>query len=265
MNRKALLAALVAGLIGLGMLVVYLQRYKEEASGGAPVRVVIARQDIALGARITKGMIGLRDLPETYVEDRHIRATDAQRILGVRVSMGVKAGESIMWTDLATTSEERRDLSGLVQTGKRAITIRADSTSSFGGLLRPGDRVDVLLTTGATQSSPESRTLPLLQNLLVLACGQDMGGARAAVTPEGGRRTGDMNQVTVAVTIQQAQLLTYAQERGSLSLALRNPDDIAVLEGLPDTTSADIMESERRATTQHAGRPVQTRQIEHVQ
>lgn len=264
MNRKALLAALVAGLIGLGMLVVYLQRYKEEASGGAPIRVVIARQDIALGARLTKGMIGLRDLPETYVEDRHIRATDAQRILGVRVSMGVKAGESIMWTDLATTSEERRDLSGLVQTGKRAITIRADATSSFGGLLRPGDRVDVLLTTSASESSPESRTLPLLQNLLVLACGQDMGGARAAVT-EGGQRRGDLNQVTVAVTIQQAQLLTYAQERGSLSLALRNPDDIAVLEGLPDTTSADILQSERRATTQHAGRPVQTRQIEHVQ
>lgn len=264
MNRKALLAAVVAGLIGLGMLVVYLQRYKEEASGGAPIRVVIARQDIALGARLTKGMIGLRDLPETYVEDRHIRATDAQRILGVRVSMGVKAGESIMWTDLATTSEERRDLSGLVQTGKRAITIRADATSSFGGLLRPGDRVDVLLTTTASETSPESRTLPLLQNLLVLACGQDMGGARAAVT-ETGRRSGDLNQVTVAVTIQQAQLLTYAQERGSLSLALRNPDDIAVLEGLPDTTAADILESERRSTTQHAGRPVQTRQIEHVQ
>ncbi len=264
MNRKALLAALVAGLIGLGMLVVYLQRYKEEASGGAPIRVVIARQDIPLGARVTKGMIGLRDLPETYVEDRHIRATDAQRILGVRISMGVKAGESIMWTDLATTSEERRDLSGLVQTGKRAITIRADATSSFGGLLRPGDRVDVLLTTGATESSPESRTLPLLQNLLVLACGQDMGGARSAVT-EGPRRSGDMNQVTVAVTIQQAQLLVYAQERGSLSLALRNPDDIAVLEGLPDTTAADILESERRSTAQHAGRPVQARQIEHVQ
>ena len=85
-------------------------------------------------------MIGIRDLPAAYVEERHIRAADLQRIIGVRVSMGVKANESLLWTDLATTAQQRRDLSGLVRNGMRAVTIRAPASSAFGGLLRPGVR-----------------------------------------------------------------------------------------------------------------------------
>ncbi len=34
-----------------------------------------------------------------------------RRILGVRVSMGLRANQVAMWTDLATASDARRDLS----------------------------------------------------------------------------------------------------------------------------------------------------------
>src|SRR5688572_29806238 len=167
MNRKALLAAALAAVAGLVMLFLYMERFKAEATGGAPVGVVFAVQDIPLGTAITKQMVGIRPLPQAYVEDRHVVASDARRIIGVRVSMGVKANESVLWTDLATTSEQRRDLSALVRNGMRAITVRADVTSSFGGLLRPGDRVDVLLTAARSEGgSGERVTIPLLQNLL---------------------------------------------------------------------------------------------------
>jgi pilus assembly protein CpaB len=106
----------------------------------------MAVQDIPLGTVLTDRMLGVRYMPEAYVEFRHIRARDAARIIGVRMSMEVKANESILWSDLATTTGERRDLSSLVRNGMRAITIRADATSGFGGLLRPGDRVDAFLT-----------------------------------------------------------------------------------------------------------------------
>ncbi len=254
MNKAALLAAAVAALIGLGLLWLYMKRFEEEASGGTPVAVVMATQDIPLGTTITQEMVGIRNLPSSYVEERHIQAADAQRIIGVRVSMGVKANESLLWTDLATTAQQRRDLSGLVRNGMRAVTVRADLTSNFGGLLRPGDRVDALLTTVRGETR-DTVTIPLLQNVLVLAVGADTGAQELPGRREDRER---FNEVTVSVTVEQAQILTFAQQAGTLTLILRNPDDIAILEELPETTASDIMDVERRVRLLHRERTQET-------
>jgi pilus assembly protein CpaB len=250
MNRKALLAAVVLALFGAGLLVLYKQRFEEEASGGVPVPVLMAVQDIPLGSIVTDRMLGVRRIPESYVEFRHIRASDAPRIIGVRVSMEIKANESILWSDLATTSGERRDLSSLVRNGMRAITIRADATSAFGGLLRPGDRVDAFLTLSRDGDEAGRMTIPLLQNVIVLAVGQDTGATDQST--ETRRRSGAVSQVTLSVTVAQAQVVAFATERGRLSLVLRNPDDIAVLEAMPETTVEKILEAERRAGGERA-------------
>ena len=247
MTKKAIIAAVACAVAGLVMLFLYMQRFEQEASGGPPVMVLIATRDIPLGTAIAEDMLARHPLPQSYVEDRHIPAAEAQRIIGVRVTSGVKGGESLLWTDLATTSEQRRDLSALVRSGMRAITIRADISSSFGGLLRPGDRVDMLLTVD--RDTDEHLTIPLLQNLLVLAAGADTG---APLRPGERRRTsaGSVSQVTLSVTLEQAAVVALAEEQGDLTLVLRNPNDIEVVENAPDTTTEDIIEPERRVRVQ---------------
>jgi pilus assembly protein CpaB len=242
MKRTALVAALLVAFIGVALLFLYKKRFEERVSGGAPVAVLMAVRDIPLGAQLTERMLGVRRIPEAFVESRHIQASDAPRIIGVRASMEVKANESILWSDLATSTGERRDLSSLVRSGMRAITIRADSTSAFGGLLRPGDRVDAFLTVSKGLNDDARVTIPLLQNVIVLAVGQDTGADDA-------RRGGSASQVTLGVTVSQAQVVAFSIERGRLTLALRNPEDIVVLDDLPETTVQDIVEAERRAQT----------------
>jgi pilus assembly protein CpaB len=251
MNTKAIAAAVAAAILGVVMLFMYMQRFEDEASGGEPVLVLTAVQDIPLGVALTQEMMVARELPTAYLEDRHITVADQERVIGVRVVGGVRAGESILWSDLATTTDTSRDLSSLVRNGMRAITIQADQSATFGGLVRPGDRVDVLMTLtrpGAAQTAAvedERVTIALLQNLLVLAAGQDTGALqRTARTPT------QMNDVTLSTTVEQAQLLAFSQQRGRLTLLLRHPDDIEVIEGLPETTTDDIITPERREERQ---------------
>jgi pilus assembly protein CpaB len=52
--------------------------------------------------------------------------------------------------------------------------------------------------------------------------------------------------VSLSVTVEQAQILTFAGDVGELTLILRNPDDIAILEELPETTARNILEIEER-------------------
>jgi pilus assembly protein CpaB len=251
MNTKAIAAAIAAAILGVVMLGLYMQRFEDEASGGEPILVLTAVQDIPLGVALSVDMIVARELPTAYLEDRHITVADQERVLGVRVVGGVRAGESILWSDLATTTDTSRDLSSLVRNGMRAITIQADQSATFGGLVRPGDRVDVLMTLtrpgapGSTAFEDERVTIALLQNLLVLAAGQDTGALqRTARTPT------QMNDVTLSTTVEQAQLLAFSQQRGRLTLLLRHPDDIEVIEGLPETTTDDIITPERREERQ---------------
>ncbi len=244
--------AIACAVVGLVLVVFYMQSFEEEASGGEPIEVLVARQDIPLGAQLDPAtMLLTRIIPSSYVENRHIHATDVSRIQGIRVISGVHAGEALLWTDLATMSDSARDLSSLVRSGMRAITIQADQTGTFGGLVRPGDRVDVLLTLDrpTLNSEPERVTVPLLQSLIVLAAGQDTGMIqRASAGPAG--RAQPMQNVTLSATVEQAQMIAFAVQRGRLTLVLRNPDETEVVEGLSETTTEDLVTIERRERIQ---------------
>jgi pilus assembly protein CpaB len=255
MKSKAVLAAAGAAIVGLVMLYLYMERFEDEASGGEPVQVLIATQDIPLGSSLSPNMVAVHEIPTAYIEDRHVLAADHDRVMGVRIVSSVRAGESLLWTDLATTSDTSRDLSGLVRDGMRAITIEADATASFGGLIRAGDRVDVLITLdrrvtdGRVGTSPDGSvervTVPMLQNLLVLAAGTNMG-APVRSTSGSSSASSNIAQVTLSATLEQAQLLAFAARRGRITLTLRYVDDNRVYEGLTETTTADIIDEERR-------------------
>lgn len=260
MNRTALLAAVVVAVVGVILFALYMKRFETEVRGGEPIPVLIATADIEAGQPLTRAALGNRDLPQDYVEDRHIHATDLNKVLGVKLANPVKANESVLWSDLEATAHQRRNLSELLRPGMRALTIHVGDSSAFGGLLQPGDRCDVLLTA-TRPGGTEQVTVPLLQNVMVLSVGEDTGG------PD--RRDGDGHReqgrdVNVAVTIEQAALLTHADDGGRLRLVLRNPEDVTILEGLPDTTNTDLIEAQARASRQVRHQPA-TPMIERIE
>lgn len=258
MVKKPLLIALVAAVSGFALLQLYLERLRDEIAGGAPVRVLMAATDIPINKPISASMLAVRVLPQAYVDARHVRQSESEKVIGTRLSTAVKANESLLWTDLALT-QQRRDLSALVQDGMRALSLGGEN-STFDGLLRAGDRVDVLFTASGPSGSGAS-TITLLQNLLVLAVYGDTG--------EGGHdvpRASSARSVTLSVTAEQAQLLTLSEGMGRTRLVLRAPEDIVLLKDLPPTQAADVVDESRRERFQ-ARRSIAptSRGIEHVQ
>jgi len=247
MNRRALVIALVVALMGAALLAVYMRRFEQEASGGETIQLLTALKPIQGGSLITDDMLATRGVPRAYVEDRAILARDREKIVGLRMGQTIQAQQTLMWTDLAIAMEERRNLSSLVQPGMRAFTVSAATRGDKSyALIRPGDRIDVVATVPNPKDEKLQSSVVLLQNVLVLAVGTDTN----LDAPD--RKTTDRTELllSVSVTVQEAQLLALATEKGKLSVALRNPDDVRVTEGIGDLTSSALSDVQTRGAVQ---------------
>lgn len=244
MRAGAFFASVIVALLGVGAMFVSMRQYEARTSGGAPVQVVTVTRDLTPGSVLTEDALGVRSVPEAYVERRQVRPEDVHTILGLRVRSRVETNDSLLWSDVETGEDGARELSRLVRSGVRAVTVTVDSASGFDGLLRPGDRVDAF---HHVTREGEGVTTPLLQNLLVLAVSGNVGrGDDSACAGATGQH------VTLAATVEQGQILLHADASGRVSLALRNPGDIALVEGLGEASDRDLRDPERLRALQSA-------------
>jgi pilus assembly protein CpaB len=254
MNRRALFIALVFAILGVVLLVLYQQRFVAEASGGEKIKLIIAVKPIEHGKVITEEMLATREVPLAYVEDRAIKEPEKAKILGLRVGNTVEAQQTLMWTDLVTANEDRRDLSSLVQPGSRAVSIQMAKESSSVALIRPGDYVDVFAVM--SQANGEQKVaVVLLQRVLVLATGLETSpdSVQQRTAQQGGSEMSSL--LTLSLPVTEAQLLALAQEKGKLAVVLRNPEDQRTAQSIPDLNSAVLFDSNTRAKsgTPHGG------------
>lgn len=249
MNRRALFIALVVGILGVFLLLLYQRRFEAEASGGEKVKLLIALKQIDRFKPITEDSIATREVPQAYVEERAIKEVDKAKVLNLKVGNTVKAQQTLMWTDLVTATEEQRDLASMVQPGYRAVSIRTAREESSTQLIRPGDYVDVIgvFGAGANDVSPDKEAaVVLLQRVLVVASG---ASTQSDGQKEVDRYAGDP-VLTVSLTLPEAQILALAADRGRIAVALRNPDDQRTAERLPDINMTSIVDSKQRTAIQ---------------
>ena len=243
-GRTPLFVSFAVAAAGCLLLTVYVRQFQEAASGGEPVLLLALRKDVPAGVPIEEQMLIAHEVPESYVESREVRASDLPRVLGVRTAIELQANQTLAWTDLASTPRERASLSERIPQGMRAMSIEQPRRRGLADLLRPGDRVDVLLTR--TELDPEGRavTLYLLQNVLVLAVGNQIQLAY------GERPSSGSDLITVLLTVDQASLLAHAQRNGELRLTLRNENDLEIRQGLPKTDDSDVLVETKRERRQ---------------
>ncbi len=242
MNRRALLLAFVVGILGVFLLLLYQRRFELEASGGEKVKLLIAVKRLERGKPIPDDAISVREVPLAYVDDRSIREADKNKVLGLRLGTTVKEQQLLLWTDLATGSDDRKELSSLVLPGYRAVSIRAARDDTSITLLRPGDYVDVIGVLGAAGGEAKSAVV-LLQRVLVLAMGSET--SPDAMDQRDTRNQAE-NLLTLSLTLSEAQIIALAAERGRLAVAVRHPDDQQKA-GVTDISFDSLLDAKKRS------------------
>jgi len=237
MKLRPLFVGLVVGLVGVALLLVYLRRLETEASGGRKVPILVALETIPRGKTVTEAMLGTREIPIAYLDDRVIRASDKDKILNLKATSTIPVQQSLAWTDVMAAKDDQRALSSLVQPGNRATPIRVQITDVL-TLVRPGDFVDVLCVCGDAKDATV-----LLQRVLVLATGTETAAPSDGKESSAARR---VTVLTVSTSLQESQLLAVAMEKGKLSAIVRNPSDQRVLESPADVSPSALTDASRR-------------------
>jgi pilus assembly protein CpaB len=247
MNRRAIL--FIIGAVFCGFIAILLvNRYianKEKTifKGMEMTEILVVKKAVEAGTKIDREMLTTKKIPVQYVHGNAISPEDKDIVIGQTVNFPLKQGDPILFTDLGEERMKLRmeRLAGKVVKGERALSVSVDAVSGVSGLIQSNDHVDIL-GTFRRQDTGEESTITLLQNLTVLATGSLMSSERQ--TERG------YNTITLLVTLQEAELLVFAQERGRLIALLRNPEDIETQKEIPQVTFADILKSEYRSELQ---------------
>ena len=212
---------------------IYLSSLEDKyIEAGKRVNVLVAKEYIAPYSVINQDLVQVVKVPNKFCQPGAL--TSVKDLLDEKGRsiyssiVPIMGGEQIVATKLAMFGRET-GLSIIVPKGKRAVSIKVDSVSGVSGLIKPGDYVDVIGTFDYTEGKEaKSQTVSILQNVFVLAVGQEViGGASkkrekakkkglAALIPP----TGAENTVTLALTFREAQIVTFAQEKSKLKLLL---------------------------------------------
>lgn len=233
-KKKLLLAAVIVGLFAAGLVYLAIEQQNEKTEKLLSNReeVVKAARNIPRGTPLSKDHVTIDKVPKQFLPHNVILKSDLQVYLDQPLKNEVKEGKMIVTSDFEV-EEVAKNLASKIPRDERAMSVPVDKISGVSGLLRPGDRVDVIGTFpvgSEDQVIPEAGggtsvgyvTMTLLQNVTLLAVGK-----RISQVSGKGRNT-DYGTVTLSVTVEEAELLTIAQTRGDLNLLLRHPEDVKI-------------------------------------
>jgi pilus assembly protein CpaB len=217
--------ALVAGLATALMIA----RFLDKRGGGGTVaiaKVVVAAGDLPLAAKLKLEDMKVIDWPAEHLPPGAMN--DPKELVG-RVLISRVLAQQPLLPGMLAAKNAGSGLAALIPSNMRAIAVRVDDVVGVAGFIHADDRVDVLVTMRAHYQGGETTTKVFLQNVKVLAVGQDVE------TADKSRLHATMATVaTLLVSPQDAERLVLAQSEGRIMLTLRSWTDSQPV----DTTGA---------------------------
>ena len=221
-----LAAAVVAGLVATFAIHRYIS-IKTRVVEAPTHQVVIAAGDISPGTALSSQAVKAVTWPQAVIPPNC--ASAMREIEGRVVKVPIPQGNPILFSMLAPEGTSA-GLSGILDDGKRALTVKVDEVAGVAGFIHPGDHVDVLVDLPLKESS-EHFSKTILHDIAVLTTGQIW-------EQKGDNKPMVVNTVTLELTPHESEVLNLASSNeGKIRLALRNRNNKTVAETEGVTTS----------------------------
>ena len=193
----------------------------QEAAAAAQIKsdvvpVAVASADLPWGTKLESEMV--KTLPYLKKSVPPGSCFNPESLKGRVVISPLKKNEPILECRLAPDSVTVGGVSAIIKPGKRALAVKGDKVIGLSGFIRPGNRVDVLVTT-TNPGNKKDITKIVLENILVLAT-----GTQIEENTEGGKPH-QVDVYTLEVTPMEGEKLSLAATKGKLHFALRNTID----------------------------------------
>lgn len=241
-----LAVAALLGLITAGAALTWLTSVSNSRDANTSERarsVVVAKMPVPAGTALSASMLEIRAVPEADILPG--TPSELSAAVGKTTRYPLVAGEQVSSSKLVSSrAADSEGLAFSVPPGLRAVAVPINEVRGAGGLIVPGDRVDVMVHTDYQRlfaptdaqavnkdDKRQPTVLTLLQDMLVIAVAQSTTPAidgerdKATLRPEDASAQPTAKSVTLAVTPAQAQVLFFAVQEGEIGLSLRSFGD----------------------------------------
>ncbi|EMV9317864.1 Flp pilus assembly protein CpaB [Vibrio vulnificus] len=248
----AVFAALSVALLLAGFVWLDTSQPHQSSKHLSPVerkaKVLVSSRALAMGSFIERESLEWKEVSlqerETLGEVFLQPVFELEQIAG-SVAVQFIPANTVLSPAMLLRPEQSDFLSALVKPGMRAISIELDPMAAGLGLLRPGNKVDVLLTS-QSEIDQDANGTPIynnmavetvLQNIHLLAIGNQYSTHQKS---EKSAKSYDPTSVTFEVSLQDAEKLVLASKLGELSLVLRGNHDQTEVANKPLKWAKDI-------------------------
>ncbi len=237
-KKTAIIIAIFSGILGVFLIMSYISKVEEEAALESNMKnVIVAKEYIPKYSFITPNMVKIIQIPSKYLQPGSISSIkeliDKNNKPKFVTLVPIRRGEVILTTKLTIPGRDT-GLSVVIPMDKRAISIPISPETGIEGLIKPGNRVDLIATF-------ENKSVFLLQNLLVLSVGNRIIGEiekeekKRGLFPGFGEGMIGGNNITLAVTPTEALKIAYARDKCNFSIVLRSATDNKIVKVSPIT------------------------------
>jgi pilus assembly protein CpaB len=189
--------------------------------------VLVAARDLTPGQVLQSADLARREMPAGFLPSGTFGDTEVEKAVGQRLASALRAGDPV---GEGAIEGRTPALAYRLPEGSRAVTVPVDEVSSQAGLVRPGDRVDLMLAEERQEGAERCVVVrSLLESVNVLATGKatrDVAAA-AGAGPASIDLADSYSTITLDVSPEQAQQLAVGLRMGELIPMLRGAGDDA--------------------------------------
>ena len=254
-NQIAILVAIVIGLIAAVLIYGFISKSAlTAADGGGEVAIIVARKNLKPGRALRPGDWDTAAIPRSIYNR-------ASHVLIRKEQIGAYDGQILtrqyregMYLSPLTFKSKGSPEDFEVEPGNRAVTIDVDDISGVAGLIRPKDRVDVvivqrlrraILRRRPTEGGPqppaqkgERLQLTVFRNVLVLAAGRQI-----TTLDIGSVRRGGYDTITFELPDEKALVLSSVRRFAEITLLLRSKNELPGEDIEVEVDSAGLLEA----------------------